>query len=396
MAKDVRAKAIPSSYVLLGLVMLLVLDLGFRLADNAFHITNPLDSPNRSLIWWTVNGFANEHTAPDIALLGSSLMMTAHHAGDATKLNKVQSEVSHFHSACLQDFLSEKTGQKPTTFSFAIAGQMASDSYLIARSLLVGPKQPKVIIYGIAPRDLIDNTLPSAASTETFKYLSRIGDLSDVALSARTSFNELFQFGLEKVIYTLSRRPNLLAWQHKIAYTLAPYGQNAITKNELCAPFELRKIAYSEMPDDSGSNELKIAPYGSEFEPFRDNTAEYRQRYAHIKQKTYKSQLSYLEKLMKLAKERGIQLVVVNMPLTPGNVALMPAGFYSEFKNKVGAMAAANDAAFLDLNKPNAFEQKHFADTVHLNGLGGVAFFRLLSSELALNHSVSTALTTTH
>ena len=394
MSKHARVKAFLSSYVLLGLFVFLTLDVGFRLADNAFHLTNPLESPNRSLIWWTVNGFANEKSAPDIALLGSSLMMTAHHAGDATKLNQVQNEVSHFHSSCLQDFLSERTGQKPTTFSFAIAGQMASDSYLIVRSLLVGSKQPKVIVYGIAPRDLIDNTLPSAASTETFKYLSRIDDLSDVALSARTSFNELFQFGLEKVIYTLSRRPNLLAWQHKIAYALAPYGQNAITVNELCLPFKLRQMAYQELPDDSGANELRVGPYGAQSEPFRDNSSEYRQRYASIKQKTYKSQLSYLEKLMKLTSERGIQLIVVNMPLTPGNIALMPPGFYEQYKNKVSEMAAANRAEFIDMNKPDVFEKKHFADTVHLNGLGGVAFFKMLSEKLALNRSFGAALTT--
>lgn len=396
MDKEARAKAFLSSYVLLGLLMFLVFDVGFRTADSALHFTNPLESPNRSLIWWTVNGFANEKGAPDIALLGSSLMMTAHHAGDATKLNEVQNEVSHFHSSCLQDFIEQKTGQKPTTFSFAIAGQMASDSYLITRSLLSGNKQPKAIIYGIAPRDLIDHTLPSASSTETFKYLSRIDDLSDVALSARNSFNELFQFGLEKALYTLSRRPNLLAWQHKLAYTLAPYGQDAITANELKTPFLLRQIAYRELPDDSGANELRVGPYGAEYEPFRDNTPEYRQRYASIKQKTYASQLSYLEKLMKLTRERGIQLIVVNMPLTPGNVALMPPGFYDQFKNKVSTMAAANGAEFLDMNKPNVFEQKHFADTVHLNGLGGVQFFKLLSEELALNRSFGAALSNTH
>lgn len=395
MAKEARAKAFLSSYVLLGLFMFLALDTGFRVADNAFHFTSPFESPNRSLIWWTANGFVREKSAPDIALLGSSLMMTAHHAGDATKLNQVQNEVSHFHSACLQDFLADKTGQKPTTFSFAIAGQMASDSYLIARTLLAGDKQPKVIVYGIAPRDLIDNTLPSAASTETFRYLSRIDDYSDIALTARTSFNEMFQFGLEKILYSLSHRPNLIAWQHKLAYTLAPFGQNAITANELQTPFKLRRLAFSQLPDDSGANELKVGPYGAEPEPYRDNTQEYRQRYKSIKQKTYTSQLGYLEKLMKLSKERGIQLIVVNMPLTPGNVALMPAGFYDQYKSKVGAMAAANGAEFLDLNKPNIFEQKHFADTVHLNGLGGVEFFKLLSDELALNRSFGAALSTT-
>jgi len=388
--------ALFSSYALLGFFMLLAIDVGFRLADQTFHLTDPFESPNRSLIWWTVNGFEKEKRAPDIALLGSSLMMTAHHAGDATKLKEVQNEVTHFHSSCLEDFLADKTGQKLTSFSFAIAGQMASDSYFITRSILAGDKRPKVIVYGIAPRDLIDNTLPSPASTETFKYLSRISDLCDLALPTRTSFNEQFAFGLERFFYSLSHRPNLIALQHRLAYSLAPYGHNAITKNEINTFFKLRQLALFEQPDDNGANELKVGPYGAEREPFRDNSDEYRHRYARIKEKTYKCQLAYLENLMKLTNEKGIQLIVVNMPLTAGNVSLMPAGFYDKYKETIAGMAQANGVTFLDLNKPGSFERKQFADTVHLNGLGGVAFFKLLSNELARDHSFSAALSTTH
>jgi hypothetical protein len=39
--------------------------------------------------------------------------------------------------------------------------------------LLTGDRKPKTIIYGIAPRDFMDNTLASPASTETFRYVGR-------------------------------------------------------------------------------------------------------------------------------------------------------------------------------------------------------------------------------
>lgn len=394
-SKTSISKVLLSSFAILGFGMFLAVDAGFRVADKTFHLTDPHNSPIRSLIWWTTKGYLAEPQAPDIVLLGSSLMMTAHHAGDATKLNEIVNEVKHFHSSCMEDYLAQKSGQKPSAFSFAIAGQMASDAYLIARSLLVGDKQPKVIVYGIAPRDLIDNTLSSPASTETFKYLDRFSDFSDIALSARTSANEFMQYGLEKAIYSMSHRPDLVCLQHKFAYSLAPFGKDAYTQSEIKTPFMLRQIARMDVPDDNGSNELRIGPYGREAEPFRDNTAEYRHRYAYIKQKTYKSQLSYLNKLMSLCKKQGIQLVMVNMPLTPGNVSLMPAGFYEQYKNTVAAMARENGARFLDMNKADAFEQKHFADTVHLNGLGGVQFFKLLSDELALDRAFTAALSST-
>jgi len=391
-SRNSKLAVVLSSYAVVGLLMFLLVDAGFRFADKSLHLTNPQDSPMRSLIWWTAKGYIAEREAPDIVLLGSSLMMTAHHAGDATKRREIVNETNHFRSYCMEDFLKEINGQKPITFSFAIAGQMASDAYLIARSLLTGEKQPKVIIYGIAPRDLIDNTLPSAASTETFRYLNRLSDFSDIELSARTSFNEYFQYGLEKAIYTLSHRPDLLCLQHKLAYAVAPFGKEAFSEARIDTPFALRHQARMDLPDDNGSNELRIGPYDKAAEPFRDNTQEYRFRYASIKQKTYKSQLSYLEKLMSLCKQRGIQLIVVNMPLTPGNVSLMPPGFYDRYKNTLAALANENGAGFMDMNKPGAFEQKHFADTVHLNGLGGMEFFKLLSSELTLDRSYTAAL----
>ncbi|MBA3855814.1 MAG: hypothetical protein C0507_02785 [Cyanobacteria bacterium PR.3.49] len=394
-SKNSILKTLLSSFAVLGLGMFLAVDAGFRIADKNLHLTDPHNSPIRSLIWWTAKGYLAEPKAPDIVLLGSSLMMTAHHAGDATKRNEIVNEVKHFHSTCMEDFLAQKGGQKPSAFSFAIAGQMASDAYLIARSLLVGDKQPKVIVYGIAPRDLIDNTLPSPASTETFRYLDRFSDFSDIALSARTSANEFIQYGLEKAIYTLSHRPDLICLQHKFAYSLAPFGKDAHTDAQIKTPFALRAIARMDVPDDNGANELRIGPYDKATEPFRDNTTEYRHRYAYIKQKTYKSQLSYLNKLMSLCKQQGIQLVVVNMPLTPGNVSLMAPGFYDQYKSTVAAMARENGAGFLDMNKQDAFEQKHFADTVHLNGLGGVQFFKLLSDELALDRSFTAALSAT-
>lgn len=388
-----RRAAFLSSYAVFAFLLFIVFDFGFRTLDHAVKLTNPLESPNRSLIWWTVNGYAREPKAPDVVLLGSSLMMTAHHAGDATKTKEVQNEVEHFRSACVQDFLHDDLVKKISCFSFAIAGQMASDAYVITRTMLNGEKRPKAIVYGIAPRDLIDNTLPSAASTETFKLLNRSNDLSDLAFTARSTPMEMFEYGLSSAVYTLSHRANVVALQHRLAYNLAPYGSDAIEKNELKSTFQLRQLAMGEFPEDNGANELLISPYGLCNEPYRDNTEEYRQRYARIKQKTYTNQLLFLSKLMQLCKADGIELVMVNMPLTPGNVQLMPPGFYSSFKEKIATMARENNAVYLDLNQPGKFEQKCFADTVHLNGLGGLTFFKLLCSDLSKNQSFRDALT---
>ncbi|HEY9788010.1 MAG TPA: hypothetical protein V6D17_21660 [Candidatus Obscuribacterales bacterium] len=377
-----------AGYSVIGLLMLCMVDAALHVSDRLFHCFNPYDSPNHSLVWWAVEAFKKEPNAPDLVLLGSSLMMVAHHAGDATHLNKPQNEVFHFHSSCLQDELERRLKRRISTFSFAVAGQMASDAYLIASRLLTGDNKPKAIVYGIAPRDLVDNTLPGPSSTETYRYLSRIADTSDVALMSHRSFFELLDLAVKRTSFVYSHRDNFLAWQHRLARSLTG---RQMPENEFAinCPWMLRKLALAQFPEDNGTNELMIAPYGLHKEPYKDNSQEYKMRYACIKERTYKTQLAFLEKLMNFCRQEGIELFLVNMPLTPDNRALMPAGFYESYMNKLRRLSSGYSAHFIDLNNADAFPKVAFADSVHLNGLGGVTFFRLLAGELSHDSTIA-------
>ncbi|MFN8550619.1 MAG: hypothetical protein U0103_03945 [Candidatus Obscuribacterales bacterium] len=188
------------SYGLLALAALFILDLAARLSYQYWNIDR-FDSPNKSWIWWAVSDFHRQPQTPDIVLLGSSLMLEALNTGDATYLHKAQNVSLHHTSSCLQDDLQAKLGYKPHTFSFAIAGQMASDAYAIASTLLRGKDKPTTIVYGIAPRDFMDNTLTNVTTTETFRYLARVGDLSKTFAAAKPSFFEVMDRGLENISF---------------------------------------------------------------------------------------------------------------------------------------------------------------------------------------------------
>jgi len=372
------------SYGLLALAALLILDLSARLSYQYWNIDR-FDSPNKSWIWWAVSDFHRQPQTPDIVLLGSSLMLEALNTGDATYLHKAQNVSLHHTSSCLQDDLQAKLGYKPHTFSFAIAGQMASDAYAIASTLLRGKDKPTTIVYGIAPRDFMDNTLTNVTTTETFRYLARVGDLSKTFAAAKPSFFEVMDRGLENISFIYKHRVDLLCiQQHAFKSLLEGIGHRNLDTYKV--PFELRRIALKDLLEDVASNETMVCPYGDPPVPYLDNLAEYRQRYAHMNARMFKNQLGYLEQLLQYGKEQKINVVLINMPLTSDNVALMPPGFYQNYLTQIQTLSAKYDSNLIDMNLPGTFNRGYFADSAHLNGLGGMRFFDLLSQALVANH----------
>ncbi|MBS2002262.1 MAG: hypothetical protein JST44_12200 [Cyanobacteria bacterium SZAS LIN-5] len=372
------------SYGLLALAALFILDLAARLSYQYWNIDR-FDSPNKSWIWWAVSDFHRQPQTPDIVLLGSSLMLEALNTGDATYLHKAQNVSLHHTSSCLQDDLQAKLGYKPHTFSFAIAGQMASDAYAIASTLLRGKDKPTTIVYGIAPRDFMDNTLTNVTTTETFRYLARVGDLSKTFAAAKPSFFEVMDRGLENISFIYKHRVDLLCMQqHAFKSLLEGIGHRNLDTYKV--PFELRRIALKDLLEDVASNETMVCPYGDPPVPYLDNLAEYRQRYAHMNARMFKNQLGYLEQLLQYGKEQKINVVLINMPLTSDNVALMPPGFYQNYLTQIQTLSAKYDSKLIDMNLPGTFNRGYFADSAHLNGLGGMRFFDLLSQALVANH----------
>lgn len=369
------------SYAFLAFVCVIALDVGARVSFPYWPI-NHYDSPNRSWIYWSVRDFKAQPKAPDIVLMGSSLMLEALNTGDATYLHAPQTVTLHHTSYCLQDDIEKITGKKPSVFSFAIAGQMASDAYAITSTLLKDKSKPNTIVYGIAPRDFMDNTLTNVGSTETFRYLSRVGDLHSAFAASNPPFWDTVDNSLSQISFLYEHRADFLCLQQQaIKNILNLFGKQDYDNYHV--PFNLRKIAMVNLPEDVACNETQVNPYGDPPVPYLDNLPEYKQRYAHMNNKMFKNQLLYLGKLLQFGKQQNIRIVLVNMPLTADNVSIMPTGFYDQYLQNVSTLASQNNAQLIDFNDPKLFNRGYFADSAHLNGLGGIRFFELLSEKLA-------------
>lgn len=375
--------AIAGSYICLAFVALLALDVGWRLTYDVFSL-DKYNSPNRSWIWWAAKQFKEEQERPDVVLLGSSLMMAALHGGDATYLKKPQNVAIHHKSTLFEDLLADKTHQRVNTFAFAIGGQMVSDAYAISSTMLRGDKKPDTIVYGVAPRDFMDNMLGSPASTETFRFMNKLGGVREEALPSRNTFWEKAEYGAEQVSFLYQHRQDFVYLQHKYDRALLSSVLGMKDLDSVRAPFPLRKIAMLQLPEDTGPNEVMILPYSGK-ETYEDNTPEYRSRYKAFNQKKFKVQLAFLDKLGKFCRDEGINLILVNMPLTTDNVALMPPGLYDQYLANLQGACTKYGARMLDMNRPDVFDKACFADSVHLNGRGGKRFFEQLADQVASN-----------
>lgn len=384
-SKDSGKSWVFSSYAMWALAALLVVDLFCKINWNNLKLDH-YASPNRSMVWWTVDDFRRQKTNPDIVLIGSSLLMHALHGGDAEYLKLPQNEVYHHKAEMLEDLIQKKTGVKVNSFAFALAGQMASDAYVLSSTLFQGEHKPKVIVYGIAPRDFMDNTLGSPASTEIFRFMSKLGGTKDVAWQARGSL-------WEKVEYSAESASSLYDHRNYFVYLQQHYAKGLLRligykpTEEVHTPFALRRLALLELPEDIGSNE-RIALPNLEAH-YTDNSDEYRKRYQPLKMKDFNMQLGYFEKFLSFCDQQGISVMLVNMPLTQDNINLMPPGAYDLYKKSVGDLAAKYHTQFVDLQDTKTFDKSLYCDTAHMTGKGGLKFFNALADKLTNGSSLA-------
>jgi hypothetical protein len=189
------------------------------------------------------------------------------------------------------------------------------------------------------------------------------------------------QTNLERAFYLYGKRQDLTASAIDIAKHVLCTVSGAKNLDAVKIPKPLLRYAMLNLPEDNGLLQWQVTPY-SPTKHFEDNTAEYRQRYTPFRPRVFSTQSNYLDRFLKLTKDRGIKVVLVNMPITNENLKLLPPGVYDNYLNQVKHAATTSSASFIDLNKQGIFPAAEFADTVHLNGRGGMHFFKLACEQL--------------
>jgi len=384
-------RAVLSSSTVVSLIALLIIN---NLAASA-DIGQPRFTNVSEQSWtgWTIKDFLSSQERANLLLLGSSLVLVPVAGADANFLKQRLDGTRHHRSFYLEAALKARTGYSVRTFNFALPGQMPSDAYLIEDFLLDGKRRPDVIVYGLGPRDFMDNLLPSPAATDPFRNLSRFGDISRMLDRVMPDWFDQFSFNLGQS-FCLYGRKGELADQASQEFArclnrLLPRPKGA----SQFSVFDRRRLLPGYRPEKLTKGEAYFRPTGIKEKPqFLNNVDEYRKRYRQVNWNTFMTQMQFLAELLDMARHRGSHVVIVSMPISDINRALVQEYAWNAYRRSVRVLAAFKGASYVDLEGSGQFHLSDFGDTVHLQADGGKKMLDLLADRLAGDHSVRLAL----
>ncbi len=345
---------------------------------------DPYRFPYQGWAWWTFNDLKASKELHNVALLGSSLMVSAVSCCDANHLNKLLDLTNYHKASYLDDKLTTTFGGKFNTYNLSAPGQMPSDAYLTLKGMLTTAHRPEIVIYGIAPRDFIDSRMASPTDTEPFRFLNRLVNTDDCV-------SGLFRDPLGRLEWLINR--NLYVSHHAVDFqmlggdtikaildkaTPVPPGARAYTYWDrtklmpLYKPGEIHSQAIITQPTSRAQATAE----------WRDNTVEYIERYRHPDRHTYKTQFYFLRKLAQLCKQEKIELILVNMPIAKENIAVLKPEAYLKFVFGLQQFALDQKVATYDLNDFNHYDKSDYHDYVHLNAFGAKKLFDSLVDTL--------------
>ena len=377
---------------------LFLVALAFFLTINAtFTFTNairfdPYRYAYKGWAWWTMDDLRHSAEVHNVALLGSSLMVSAVAGCDANYTQKALDLTKYHRCAYLDDKMHDAFGGTFNTFNLSAPGQMPSDAFLSLKAMAATGNRPDVVVYGVAPRDFIDSMLSGPNDTEPFKYLSRIVNIDDVSNAEFRSMWSKLDWYLQKLVFFYSYALDIrLALGEAAEKTIniaipCPFSKHPFTW------WDRVKMLPNYVPAEIHPEAVISGPIARNKITFVDNTKEYQARYRTPDPHTYRTQMYFLRKLAEYCHKERIELVLVNMPITYFNARMLPAGIYEKYVAALREFAWNQNVVFYDLCDFKKYTNEDFHDTVHLNGFGAQKLFDTLMSQLVKDPRASTAL----
>ncbi len=360
---------------------------------NGFGQTEATKFPEKNWTSWAIGDFLKQKKSPDLVFLGSSLMLVPLAGCDADYTHKRIDGSQHHKSLYFEDVFSRKSGKAISTFNFALPGEMPSDADLITQFLLRHEKAPKIIVYGVGPRDFLDNLLPSPSATDPFHSLSRLGSVEEQASLFFPDWKERLNYELSKSVYLYGLKQDITCKANQLATSKAEKYIPLPQTEKRFSIFDRRALMPEYRPGELNVGEAFFRPHElGEREAFADNLIEYRKRYKSLKWDTYITQMRSFTDLMNVARARGIHVVVMAMPITDINRSLLTKQAWDVYRTGVRSFALSKGATFIDLDASKKFALSDFMDTVHLHTGGGRKMLDCLADTLSADRPTLVAL----
>jgi hypothetical protein len=360
-------------------------------------------------IWWITRNYITKGTDADVVFMGSSQMGSALYAGEAAFLNEAIDTVTHREVNLASSLIDTKLGHKPSAFNISMGGAMCSDQYMMAKSLFNSEHKPKLVVLGVNPRDFIDNSMPSASATDTFRYLGPYVSLGELGSSAFPDLISYMDWLINETMPTKLIGERIIAMIPESVQKYLPKADLVVSEDGTITSMSdvvgSRPQDAKTTPADGSTDALK-AIYGTQsavkpgewrvvacsWGAFKDNTEEYRVRYKNPNPSIYPQQKKFFEEYLSYLKQQDIKVLVVGMPSLWPNRALLPDKFWSDFRQYVSSTTTAYGASFVDLTADERFDSKDYLDTVHLNSSGGKRLLDIVTDAISSDKKLASAI----
>lgn len=347
----------------------------------------------------------NSNSNPDVEILGSSLVLVPmvriddsyHHVRTRfdTWYNRNHT-LEYTHADYFQHKLSEALHKPIDLVNLGIVASVMSDHYIILKKTIASGKRPRLVICGIAPRDFLDNYRGDVEKTPAYQALSDITCLGDL-LADKPSLVNLFDFALGKVWYYFGNRGDYRAFLIALASTTTGRPLDLFLAAQVERERGMKKQVVTASDPDQDLNVGILQDTKPDYVA-KPNTLEdlqdYKtQVYYPINKTLYAKQMGYLERMLKLAQDSNVPLLLVDMPLTQANLALLPADLLDDYHKRLTELTSKYGATLYRPLTRNDYPQTDFQDSCHMTAIGAKKFIADLIQVISSNNHICSSLT---
>ncbi|MBX9878563.1 MAG: DUF1574 family protein [Candidatus Obscuribacterales bacterium] len=318
-----------------------------------------------------------------VLLVGSSLPMCAAACADYRNGNISLPTVGYDlftypKAKYFESVLKDMVGKDLPVFNYSGNGCMVSDSYIVIEQAYKHGMKPKVVVLALAPRDFIDNLACATEKTSYYDFFEKLE--KNRAKFNLTNFNaeETFNKTLADVWYYYKLKPdyhNLFCLGVSGALHRSTDLYSATHRDPLQTEFTQVRLAAWGPP--------KLADITGDEEKKKKDLKVYDTSYNPVDTKRFGREREYLFKTLAFCRQHDILPIVVNMPRTKRNQAILPEWFQQDYMKALTDASAEYGCPFYDLNADPNFTESDFRDSVHLNGDGGLKVFNVLTAKLS-------------
>jgi hypothetical protein len=323
----------------------------------------------------SANNCFNENPK-DVALLGSSLILAP-----SQEINKTRSIAAgeswldcHLASDEYVKVFKRRFNLDITVVNVGVPGALVSDQADVVHALATTGRAPKLLVLTYGPRDFMDNILAVRADDTP---ISRV-------FAAYTSRH----FSLAKLDFeSISAMAD---HQVKFGHLLCLHLKRRFVAYA-CKALHRPTSLWQAQNDKAKMNSLEANT--NQVDPLLQNTpakrlaadlANYNQRYNPPNKNTFETQMAALDDTLQTCKSNNIPTVVVSMPITRENLALLKPEVKAAWQNRVLKFSNKYNVSLIDMNNDSRFKYAltDFDDSVHLSSNGAFKFVNDLSTAL--------------